>query len=180
MSTLLPVVNVTDLPSPYDEPVIAVGTVTAVEVAPSKDGTYQRVHLTAVYNSPSGAERTAHLRFNLKPEWLTPGFGNLVKTGAVDDKEAIQYRINVAGLWRSLFRAADLTQTDLNLLVGKQIGFKLDYRRDKTGAPQPDNQGEIRAELRSFFEPAYLSKALEAFEKLTAKTRQAEPVAAAI
>lgn len=181
-SPLLPVVNVKDLPNPYDEPVAAVGTVTETEVSPSKSGEYQRVHLTVKYLGANGGERTAHLRFNLKPEWLTPAFSAAVRGGRVSDAEAIQYRINVAGLWRSLFRAADLGQTDLTLLVGKQIGFVIDYARDRAGTPKlVDREGnDASPELRQFFPPADLAKVLERRAKFAAKAEAAEELVSAL
>lgn len=153
MSTLLPVVNTKDLPSLSDEPTCAAGRVEEVEVTPSQSGEYQRVHLVVKHSTAAG-ERTAHIRFNLKPEWLTPQFAQRAKAGLLDDTEAIQYRINVAGLWRGLFSAAKLEVTDLNALVGRIIGFVVDYRYDKaTGLPKND-----APEVQRFFDPAKLAE----------------------
>lgn len=148
-SPILPVVNTKDLPSIYDDPAFGVGIIETAEVAPSQSGEYQRVHLALKYPAPNGSERTAHVRFNLKPEWLQPGFSQKVKAGMVDEKEALQYRINVAGFWRSLFVAAGMDSTDMTQLPGKRIGFVIDYRYDKaTGLPKND-----APEIQQFFSP---------------------------
>lgn len=164
-SSVLPVVRVADLPSAYDEPLCTVGTVSGVEVTPSQSGEYQRVHLTLAH----GQNRTAHIRFNLKPEWLTPPFAAKVRAGLVADKEAIQYRINVAGLWRGLFRAVDMAQTDLEALRGKQVGVRVDYRYDKqTGLPKND-----APEVQAFFPAAEYEKQRALFEDAAAKRKAA-------
>ena len=169
MSTVLPVVNVKDLPSAYDEPAHGVGLIESQEVTPSQSGEYQRVHLVLKYANPNGAERTAHIRFNLKPEWLSPAFAQRVKAGQASDTESLQYRINVAGLWRGLFAAAGLGTTDLAQLPGRRVGFVVDYRYDKaTGLPKND-----APEIQQFFAPDKLAAISAKLEK-AAKDRAAK------
>lgn len=165
-STVLPVVDLTDLPS-LDEPAAGVGVIETAEVAPSQSGEYQRVHLVVKYPSPNGTERTQHIRFNLKPEWLTAAFAQQVRAGLVDDNTALQYRINIAGLWRGLFMSAGLSQADLTLLPGKTVGFVVDYRYDKaTGLPKNDSP-----EIQKFVEPAKFAQVKAKLDKDAADRR---------
>lgn len=174
MSTLLPVVAIQDIPT-GDQPEVAVGTIAAVDITPSQSGEYQRVDITVVSAGPNGGDRTTHLRFNLKPEWLTAEFAARFRAQQLPENESLQYRINVAGLWRGLFQAAGQATTSLDALVGKQVGFRIDFRRDKAGQPAPDKNGEIRAELKGFFAPDKLPSVQANFAKRTKAGAQAEP-----
>ena|SRR5690242_2016087 len=68
---------------------------------------------------------TFFARWNLRPEWFTDEFLQSYKSGLVDEKEKIQYSINVGKLTRHLFKALGSDSIDFDAIApGSIVGFK--------------------------------------------------------
>lgn len=161
--SLLPVVAITDLPSEYDRPVLAVGKIKDVIQSRSQSGEY--IRLDIAIDIPEGPDKgTAHARFQVKPEWFDPEWLAEFKRGGHDAKERIQFSINVARHYRTLFQIANVKSSDTSLLKGTEIGVSIDYRykaiKNEAGTITGYEVSE-RPELDRFFAPKDLQRQIE-------------------
>jgi hypothetical protein len=123
MSSLIPNIQISDIPKKEAQPFKTVGVVKEVTQKEIANG-YIQVTAVLHYLKDSGGESDFHARWNLRPEWFRPGYQ------PTSDKDKIMYEINVSGLTRGIFAAAELSGTDFDQLVGKVVGFKTKVRKD--------------------------------------------------
>lgn len=139
MSTLIPVIKVSDIPVNEAKPIKATGVVgEAVKLKEVSNG-YIQVAVPINYTTEAGNDATFTARWNVRAEWFTPEFKAKYDetksnqkngfSGPLSDAEVMQYEINMKGLTRGLFAAAGIEGTDFQQLPGTAVGFKTRPRK---------------------------------------------------
>lgn len=143
MSTgILPTISISDVPESVAEKYTATGQVGEVSLKEIANG-YVSVSIPLEGVDKAGTERKITARFNVRPEWFTPGFEKSEEFESYSDNEKTSYQINMKRLARGVFAAAGLTELDFTLLEGNAVGFSVG----------PQSKDKSRAEVKGFFAP---------------------------